>query len=438
MVSVFYAKAENLWFMSMDQMMFYYEKFPFLDKPSNHVLSSVFHDTTLNFIESLNCKDKNDIWLIQKSNSWVKGTEEAVKYAEENNLDYELFADLEYGDMLRKFSEYKGFIFLPRSFDTCPRTVIEAKLLGCELILNENVQHKDEEWFAGDKETTMKYLRGRTDLFWDELIASTRAPSSTDIGLTSDNTHFKVVVPAYNSEEWIEKTIQSIKNQKYNNFECIIVDDISTDSTWEIINKHATGDKFKTIKNTEKKYALKNIYDCINGSSPSPEDVIVVLDGDDWFSTDYVLANLNRHYHKTNTLVTYGSFVRYPDGAIGQESSDYPESVIENNSYRKDTWRASHLKTFKNSIWQMVKPEDLQDKEGNFYEISYDQAMMLPLLEMAGKRAKYLKDVLCVYNLGNPNAVNKTRARKQYETMLEIRKKDSYKRLADEDLPRER
>lgn len=438
MISVFYAKAENLWFMSMEQMMFYYGKFPFLDKPSNHVLSSVFHDTTLNFIESLNCKDKNDTWLIQKSNSWVKGTEEAVKYAQDNNLDYELFSDIEYGEMLRKFSEYKGFIFLPRSFDTCPRTVIEAKLLGCKLILNENVQHKDEEWFAGDRETTMKYLRSRTELFWDELMASTRAPSATDVGLTADNTHFKVVVPAYNSEEWIERTIQSIKDQKYNNFECIIVDDISTDSTWEIIKKHATGDKFKIIKNTEKKYALKNIYDCVNGSNPSPEDVIVVLDGDDWFSTDYVLANLNYHYHQKDTLVTYGSFVRYPDGAIGQESSAYPESVIENNSYRKDTWRASHLKTFKNSIWQMVKPEDLQDKEGNFYEISYDQAMMLPLLEMSGERAKYLEEVLCVYNLGNPNAVNKTRARKQYETMLEIRKKDSYKRLTDEDLPRER
>ena len=436
MVSVFYAKAENLWFMSMEQMMFYMDKFKFLDKTTNHVLSSVFHSTTLDFIETLDCENKNNTWLIQKSDSWVKGTDQAIQYAEENGLEYELFSGLEYSEMLKKFSQYKGFIFLPRSFDTCPRTVIEAKLLGCELILNDNVQHKDEVWFSGPRDATLKYLRGRTDLFWDELFASTRAPSATNIGFSRNDTHFKVVIPAYNSEEWVKRTIQSVKEQEYDNYECIIVDDISTDDTWEIIQETATGEKFKIIKNTEKKYALRNIYDCINSCNPEPDDVIVVLDGDDWLSTNYVLANLNKHYHQKDTLVTYGSFVRYPDGQIGQESSKYPPSVVENNSYRKDTWRASHLKTFRNWIWQKVDAKDLQDKEGSFYEISYDQAMMLPLLEMAGPRAKYIEEVLCVYNLGNPNAVNKTRAKKQYNTMLEIRKKSAYKRLSDEDLSR--
>ncbi len=76
-----------------------------------------------------------------------------------------------------------------------------------------------------------------------------------------------------------------------------------------------------------------------------------------------------------------------------------------------------------------MKKEDLLNKEGNFYEISYDQAMMLPLLEMAGKRSKYIPEVTYVYNVSNPNAVNKTKAKKQHDYMLEIRQKQKYSKL---------
>ena len=54
---------------------------------------------------------------------------------------------------------------------------------------------------------------------------------------------------------------------------------------------------------------------------------------------------------------------------------------------------------------------------------------MLPMLEMAGSSSKYIPEILCIYNVGNPNAVNKTRVEKQYQTMLKIRKKKPYKRF---------
>ena len=60
--------------------------------------------------------------------------------------------------------------------------------------------------------------------------------------------------------------------------------------------------------------------------------------------------------------------------------------------------------------------------------------MMLPLLELAGEKSKYIPEVLCVYNVGNPNAVNKTKAEKQYNYMLEIRAKEPYIRIDDEDI----
>ena len=49
------------------------------------------------------------------------------------------------------------------------------------------------------------------------------------------NSHFKIIVPLYNVQEWIKLCLRSIKGQTYRNFECIIIDDISTDNSVEII-----------------------------------------------------------------------------------------------------------------------------------------------------------------------------------------------------------
>ena len=46
--------------------------------------------------------------------------------------------------------------------------------------------------------------------------------------------HFKIIVPVYNAEKWISKNIESIQAQDYTNYKVIIVDDCSTDDTYDI------------------------------------------------------------------------------------------------------------------------------------------------------------------------------------------------------------
>lgn len=59
-----------------------------------------------------------------------------------------------------------------------------------------------------------------------------------------------VLMPAYNAEKYIAESIESILNQTFTDFEFIIIDDCSTDKTWEIIQEYADKDKrIITLKN---------------------------------------------------------------------------------------------------------------------------------------------------------------------------------------------
>ena len=428
-ISIFLNAATGVWWMSKKQMEHYQSKFSFLKNDKNIVLSSVFSAATLDFIESLNTKNKNDKWIILNSPSWIKGANDAIEYAKENNLEYELVWNLEYDDLLEKLAESKGIIFFPKAGDTCPRMIIEAKLLGCELLLNDNVQHKDEDWFK-TKDSALKYMRERTNVFWncvEDMAPNLEIPKED----TKSSIKYKIVVPFYNADQWIGKCVDSIKRQRHENFECVLIDDMSDDKSLITARAVIDGDpRFRIITNKEKHYALENIAMGIETSNKvDDEDVIIVLDGDDWFASSLSLSRLNKEYADEDCWMTYGSYIFHPYAYRGPEPSEYPKEVIEKNSFRSDTWRASHLRTFKHKLWKNIDHKDLKDDNGKYYTMAYDQALMLPLLEMAGDRSRYIWDILHTYNKENPISVDKIKTEQQVATAQEIRRKKPYRRI---------
>ena len=427
-VSMFLHRSVITWWMSEGQRDKYCSLFPFLDK-SGRVLSSVFSDNTLNYIDSLDTTNKNDKWVIMNSQSWIKGVDDAVKYAEENNLEYELLWGLEHKDFLKKLAESRGLIFLPKAGDTCPRMVIEAKLLNCELVLNDNVQHKNESWFS-DRDKTMEYLRSRTRTYWNtmEVVASKylETPRTDNIS----DIRYHVVVPCYNAEQWVGKCIESLKKQLHCNFMCTLIDDMSTDNTRKVIEDYIKNDsRFFLVNNEDKKYALGNIAYALEREECENNDVVILLDGDDWLASSQTLCRLSDEYIDDECYLTYGSYVYHPIGRRGVEPSEYPKEVVENNAFRNDKWRASHLRTFRYELWKRLNHDDLKDDHGDYFKMAYDQAIMLPLLELAGERARYIPEVLHVYNKENPLNIDKNKAQEQYDLAQKIRQKAPYNRL---------
>ena len=95
-----------------------------------------------------------------------------------------------------------------------------------------------------------------------------------------------IIMPAYNSSETIEDSINSVINQSYKDWELIVVDDCSIDGTGDIVNKIIERNKdlkIKLYKNTENKGVA---YSRNFGVKVAEGDLIAFLDSDDLWTED--------------------------------------------------------------------------------------------------------------------------------------------------------
>ena len=69
-----------------------------------------------------------------------------------------------------------------------------------------------------------------------------------------------LITPCFNAAQNLENIYESLMCQTDSRWSCIMIDDISTDNTWEKMQDISKRDKkFSCVKNHEKHYALKNI-----------------------------------------------------------------------------------------------------------------------------------------------------------------------------------
>ena len=93
-----------------------------------------------------------------------------------------------------------------------------------------------------------------------------------------------VIIPVYNDEKYIERCIDSITNQRFEDFECILVDDGSKDKSYEILKRYAQKDKRLKVYHTDN-LGVSNARNV--GLNNAHGEYITFIDGDDYIEGEY-------------------------------------------------------------------------------------------------------------------------------------------------------
>jgi len=248
--------------------------------------------------------------------------------------------------------------------------------------------------------------KGSTALFLILLSGCTHKPPRFKKYQPQQNVSeksFVIIVPSYNNRDWYRYNLDSIFMQRYNNYRLIYIDDSSTDNTEKLVEEYIKKQKnknIKLIKNKQRIGALANIWHAIQLCENN--EIIINLDGDDWFAHNQVLYQLNQIYQNNDVWLTYGQFKNWPTGKVGW-CKEIPPNIIRENKFREYGFWFAQPRTYYAWLAKRIKKEDLINPQTKaFYQVAGDVALMLPMVEMAGNHIKFIPQILYYRNVKTP------------------------------------
>ena len=143
-----------------------------------------------------------------------------------------------------------------------------------------------------------------------------------------------VVMPAYNAEKYISEAIESILNQSFEDYEFIIINDASTDSTPNIIDKYARLDKRIIVLNNERNLNVAKSRN--RGIEIAKGKYIATMDSDDRALPDRLKNQFEFLESNRDVAISIGNINIMDEKGAFQYTRNYPvaDKDIRSKVYR--------------------------------------------------------------------------------------------------------
>lgn len=171
---------------------------------------------------------------------------------------------------------------------------------------------------------------------------------------TSNNKHLiSVIIPVYNAEKYLDRCLDSILAQTYSNFELILVDDGSTDSSLSICKRYESKDsriKVLTGPNGGSSVARNKGLDIAKG------EYIIHIDADDWTEPQMFELMLNKAVSEDADIVACNICSDDGNGNATPQCFSYLKETKHNlygvHAYQCSVWNklVKHSLYYENSI----------------------------------------------------------------------------------------
>ena len=236
-----------------------------------------------------------------------------------------------------------------------------------------------------------------------------------------ENELISIVVPIYNVENYLRMCLDSIQNQTYQNFECLLINDGSPDNSADICREYLAKDaRFRYFeKENGGSSSARNF-----GIERSEGEYVTFVDSDDWLEHD-ALQLLYDALKKENADISIGRYNCYDESRCQylfyDSNPDDSLEVIEGKEIidregveemKTGNWTVAYLK--------LIKRELLQDLPFPIGKMAEDTYWTWKVLLKASK-VVYLNRCIYWYRVGLTGTLSNTRSEKRMYDEIEAR-----------------
>ncbi len=211
-----------------------------------------------------------------------------------------------------------------------------------------------------------------------------------------------IIIPAYGTEQYIERCLNSVLNQTYTNLEIIVVNDCSKGNMDSILDRYQKLDKRIIVVNHEKNMGL--FHARISGSKVATGDYICFLDSDDYITRDYYRILVENIEHEKSDI-SFSTIVLEEEN---QKRSVYKlfdsnHEYLEGNKILTEYFKQKGLNYSWHVVWNKLYTMDLWNKCKVYYSkikkhliMTEDFAFSTVLMANA-KKISYTKNAYYFY-----------------------------------------